>query len=461
MKKEIHHTNTYIHTVMYYWCDLYLRFFYVFVIQMLKERLCFDPEFWNLLTLRTHCLELMSDKVMKAAVLSEMKEEEEKEYSGELLINNCVNDSCTQGSQSFQCTEAAFVKQDLPEEQTVDVEEDKCVAISNDAHLNRRKWRKRLRRRKLSKSDDEAELGDDPEIKYNLKSTSLGNKPVYSLRRTPTNIDSSSSFKLPLNRKREYLSRCVKSQIFKRKGKKKRWLQGLPRLEQVPTVKEKKVKGRGLKRGRKPSVKMELSYPDNEIFLTKEEFDFQDAADTEDKKTAMPDLENELKHETQQAEDQLQHVYNLERDSGLEEHTDMDCGSSVTAQTQAFSQTQPLIQPQATVPAVHADPELDGPTLDLFSCPIETFHNYYIKFKDPDGERVQPPESESASDGLNGDTEQEPQPAVDTDMSNTEVSCLSVVSQGILDCSFIITGQLVFQIIYISLVLLVKQICFE
>uniref|UniRef100_A0A3B4Z879 Zinc finger protein 654 n=1 Tax=Seriola lalandi dorsalis TaxID=1841481 RepID=A0A3B4Z879_SERLL len=35
------------------------------ILQMLKERLCFDPEFWNFLTLKTHCLELISDKVMK------------------------------------------------------------------------------------------------------------------------------------------------------------------------------------------------------------------------------------------------------------------------------------------------------------------------------------------------------------------------------------------------------------
>lgn len=395
---------------------------------MLKERLCFDPEFWNLLTLRTHCLELMSDKVMKAAVLSEMKEEEEKDYSGELLINNCVNDSCSQVLHSCQCTEAAVVKQDLPEEQTVDEETGKCVAISNDAHLKRRKWR-RLRRRKQSKSDDEADLGDDPEIKYNLKSTSSGNKPMYSLRRNPTNLDNSASLKLPLNRKREYLSRCVKSQIFKRKGKKKRWLQGLPRLEQVPTVKEKKVKVRGIKRGRKPSVKMELSYPDNEIFLTEEGFGFQETTDTEDKQTSMPDLENELKQETEQMENQLEQTYNLEKDSELEEHTDMDCGNGVAAQTQEDSQTQlgstlcdkPPIEPQAAVPAVEADPELDGPPLDLFSCPIEQFHSYYIKFKNPDGEKVQLPES-SASDGFNGDTEQEPQPTVETEMSNTEVS---------------------------------------
>uniref|UniRef100_A0A3B4UKA4 Zinc finger protein 654 n=1 Tax=Seriola dumerili TaxID=41447 RepID=A0A3B4UKA4_SERDU len=84
------------------------------ILQMLKERLCFDPEFWNFLTLKTHCLELISDKVMKAAVLNEMKEEE-KEYSEELLTNNCLNDSCTQGLNLCQCTEATFVNQDLPE----------------------------------------------------------------------------------------------------------------------------------------------------------------------------------------------------------------------------------------------------------------------------------------------------------------------------------------------------------
>uniref|UniRef100_A0A8D0DGF4 Zinc finger protein 654 n=1 Tax=Sander lucioperca TaxID=283035 RepID=A0A8D0DGF4_SANLU len=72
------------------------------ILQMLKERLCFDPEFWNLLTLRNRCLELISDKAMKAAVLIEIKEEEEKEYSEELLINRCINDSCTQGFNSCQ-----------------------------------------------------------------------------------------------------------------------------------------------------------------------------------------------------------------------------------------------------------------------------------------------------------------------------------------------------------------------
>ncbi|KAG7241672.1 hypothetical protein INR49_025137 [Caranx melampygus] len=82
------------------------------ILQMLKERLCFDPEFWNLLTLRTHCLELISDKVMKAAVLNEM-EEEEKEYSEGIFTDNCLDDSCSQDFNLCQCTEAASVNHAL------------------------------------------------------------------------------------------------------------------------------------------------------------------------------------------------------------------------------------------------------------------------------------------------------------------------------------------------------------
>lgn len=404
--------------------DLGLTVVSIFVFQMLKERLCFDPEFWNLLTLRTHCLELMSDKVMKAAVLSEMKEEEEKEYSDEFSINNCVNDSCTRGLDSCQRTEAAVVKKALPEKQTMGKETEKLAVQSNDAHLKRRKWRRRLRRRKPSKSDDEADLGDDPEIKYNLKATSSGNKPVYSLRRNHTNAESSAPVKLPLNRKREYLSRCVKSQILKRKGRKKRWLQGLPRLEQVPAVKEKKVIGRGRKRGRKPSLKLELSYPNNEIALTERECAFE-ITDTEDKVTDMPDLENELKQESEQRVNHLDDMCKLEKDNGLEEGTDMDCGRGSIAQTQLGSGLceGPSQDPQAANPAVEADPELDGPPLDLFSCPVDQFHSYCLRQKNPDGERVPPPES-SASDGINGDTEHESEPTEELELSNTEVSCL-------------------------------------
>uniref|UniRef100_A0A3Q3EF72 Zinc finger protein 654 n=1 Tax=Kryptolebias marmoratus TaxID=37003 RepID=A0A3Q3EF72_KRYMA len=82
------------------------------ILQMLKERLCFDPEFWNLFTLRTYCLELMSDNIVKDAVLSEIKEEEEKVFNEEPLLNNCINESCTLGFHSCHCAQTAFVKQD-------------------------------------------------------------------------------------------------------------------------------------------------------------------------------------------------------------------------------------------------------------------------------------------------------------------------------------------------------------
>ncbi|XP_040005290.1 uncharacterized protein LOC120801966 isoform X2 [Xiphias gladius] len=386
------------------------------ILQMLKERLCFDPEFWNLLTLRTRCLELISDKVMKAAVLNEMKEEESiqyTEYSEELLTNNCLNDSCTQSFNLCQCTEATFVKQDLPEKQIIGGQVGKCVSPSNNDLLKSRKWRRRLRRRKHSVSDDEADPGDDPEITYNLKSTSSGNKPMYSLRGNHTNMENSASAKLPLNRKREYLSRCVKSQILKRKGQKKRWLQGLPRVEQVQTVKEKKVKVKGKKRGRKPLLKLELSYPDNDIFLTEDTSGFE--LNTEVTEQDMPHLENELGQKSEQKENQLEQMTDLEKENGLGKHTDLFSVSRLSGQTQEESQTQ-----LSSELAVEADPELDGPPLELLDCPIELLHSYSLKSKKPDNEKLQPQES-SATDELNGDAKQEPQPTVVTEVSNTEV----------------------------------------
>lgn len=452
---------------------------------MLKERLCFDPEFWNFLTLRTHCLELMNDKVVTAAVLDEM--EEEKAYSEELLKSNCVNESCTQDSISCNCTEAGFVN--LPEEQTVDGEAGKRVALSDNDSLKRRKWRKRLRRRKRPRSDDEFEIGDDPEIKYNVKSTSLGNNSVYSLRRNHTNKEN-SSVSLPLNRNREYLSRCVKSKILKRKGQKKRWLQGLPRLELVQAVTEKKVKVRGRKRGRKPLSKLELSYPDNEIYLNKEEYGFEKKMDTEDKEQNMPQLNCELEM-SDQKENQLGHLnrengehndlfyeikndrqmkdlkdnefeqmtdfkengehpdlafeikseqraYQLEKMMGPKkengEHNGLDCHNTLSEPSQEESQTQvesklcegPPIENQAAIGIAEADPvDLDGPLLELLDCPVELFHSYSFKSKSPDSENPQPPES-TASEDLNGSNEEEPHPSVETETTNIEVSYFSI-----------------------------------
>lgn len=389
---------------------------------MLKERLCFDPEFWNLLTLRAHCMELMSDKVMKAAVLSEMEEEEEKECHEELFFNNCLNDSCANGFESCQTFEAAVEQQELPVKPLVNAEVENCVDTSSDAPLKRRKWRRRLRRKRQS-VDDEGDPCKDPEFRYNLKSPGI--KPTgYSLRHNHTRSDNSASLKLPLNRKREYLSRCVKSQILKRKGRKKRWLQGLPRLELIPTVPEKKIKGRGRKRLWRSSQTLELCYPDNEIFSA--EFSLEMITDTENDTMDVPVLKNERQHQSEEVNHQLQQEDNPEKESGFGENTDADFGSSISPQIREDSQTRldpqerPPNGPQAT-PGVEADAALDGEPLALSSWPVEQLHSYCMRFQDADGENTQPPES-SASEEPNDDTEPEPQTTEDTEMSDTEVS---------------------------------------
>nr|XP_043868470.1 uncharacterized protein LOC122758381 [Solea senegalensis] len=389
------------------------------ILQMLKERLCFDPEFWNILTLRSHCLELISDSVLKAAVLNEMMEEE-KVYSEE-LSTNCLNEPCTQDVSVPQCTEVTLVNQDPPEEQIVDEQARQCVSPSNNAPLKRRKRRRRLRKRKHAVSDDEAEPGDDPEFKYNLQSTLPANKPMYSLRRTHTKMDSSASAKLPLNRKREYLSRCVKSQILKRKGRKRRWLQGLPKLEQVQTVLEKLVKVKGKKRGRKPLVKVEFSYPDNEIFLSGDESGFEEKPDTDNKELDVPHLDNELKPKSEDKENQLESLKDLGDESGPVKDTDMVCVNSDSEHTQEESETQPDSKlnegPPSEIPAVEGDPELDGPLLELMDCPIELQHCYSLTFRNPDGDELQ---ESIAPDEINGDSEQEPQPPMETEVSKTK-----------------------------------------
>ncbi|XP_029967206.1 uncharacterized protein LOC115402792 isoform X2 [Salarias fasciatus] len=380
------------------------------ILQMLKERLCFDPEFWNLLTLRNHCLELINDQVMKAAVLNEMKEEEEKEYNEELVTNSSVNSSCTHDT-SHNHTEEASAPQNPPQVETNQEAETKCVSSTNNAPLRRRNWRSRLRKRKRRPLyDEDIEQGDDPEISYNFKSTPLSNKPIYSLRRNHSNTENSPSVTLPLSRKREYLSRCVKSQILKRKGR-KRWLQGVPRLEQVQTFREKIVVVKGKKRGRKPLSRLDLSYPDNEIPLPVEEWDLQKTGDSEDTEHG-PHPEDSVNVEA--AEDKLE-----VDEKGNEEYTESLCSTNISDQeSQTASACKPENLSTELEAAVEASPELDGPPLELLDCPVELLHTYSVKSKTPESEN--PPESPEP-DELNGSTEEEPQPEVETKVSETEI----------------------------------------
>ncbi|XP_038862966.1 uncharacterized protein LOC120058402 isoform X3 [Salvelinus namaycush] len=185
-----------------------------YILQVLKEGLFFDPEFWNLLTLRTHCLELMTDKAMRDA-LNELKEEEELEQVEEEWIPSywMEEETCrihTDASHLHPHTNTALessdtvgqepeegLNGDAPESQTED------FPVRRRRRRRKRRWR---RRRRNCRSD--IEYADDPDIKYSL---------IH-------NLSSESSTKLPANRQREYLARHVKNKILKRRSRKPRWL---------------------------------------------------------------------------------------------------------------------------------------------------------------------------------------------------------------------------------------------
>lgn len=81
-------------------------FILLFSSQVLKKDLYFDPEFWNLIALRTNCLKLMNEKVVSAA-LEEIMEDK-------WISNYCTKDSafrssvlaCQKGSKSVLQAEA-------------------------------------------------------------------------------------------------------------------------------------------------------------------------------------------------------------------------------------------------------------------------------------------------------------------------------------------------------------------
>ncbi|KAM6970562.1 zinc finger protein 654-like [Aplochiton taeniatus] len=333
------------------------------VLQVLKKGLRFDPEFWNLLTLRSHCVELLSDTALKAAVLSEMNMEREEEAS------------CPESVA--EVAEEGELKESPPE------------LNGQEATVTKRKWKRRKRgRRKKRQESDDPDSGDDPEIKYFIKSPDSGpGQTKYELRRNPGAAHpqplSPSSSSLPAHRQREYLSRQVKKQILKRRGRKRRWLQGLPGQEQAGGVR---------KRGRRPREGLQISFPENEVVLEQEEPSVPD----EQGKSCL-DQGNELRSGNKDSqvlehkqEKELAQTVTVEEvngsnelweDYGLENHVDMQVdGSAGNGVRGVAGESGSDRAPEDR--AAQGDPGLDGPDLMLQECPLEFFHNYCEK---PDG----------------------------------------------------------------------------
>ncbi|XP_077435219.1 uncharacterized protein znf654 [Vanacampus margaritifer] len=361
------------------------------IMQMLKERLSFDPEFWSLLALRNHCLELIDDKVTKDALINEMSQEEEaEECCNEELTSICVNNSYPEEANLNKCT---GTESEIKPALLKRASDSHAVSLSSNAPVKKRRWGRRLKSKLLP--DEDINQGDDPEYMYDLKPSSLGYKTVYSLRRNHTKRENCTSVKLPLNRKREYLSRCVKSQILKRKGKKKGWLQGLPRPDAPQTVQEKVVILKGKKRGRKPAHRWEVSYPDNEISLPKDESGLGEKSDKEGTERQMPQPESaQMKTQPGDGKDRR-----TECDQSQEEATPI-CAAPAA--------------PQIVSAAVEAEAEaeLDGPLQELLSSAIELMHNYHLKSANSGTEN---PEKSSTQDN---DTAEGPPIIEESEKSN-------------------------------------------
>ncbi|XP_029985506.1 uncharacterized protein LOC115415965 isoform X2 [Sphaeramia orbicularis] len=70
-------------------------------LQILKKDLYFDPEFWNLIALRTNCLKLMSEKVVSAALEEIMEEKWVPDYCKEPSLRSRKS-SCQKGTKGLQ-----------------------------------------------------------------------------------------------------------------------------------------------------------------------------------------------------------------------------------------------------------------------------------------------------------------------------------------------------------------------
>ncbi|CAL8266823.1 unnamed protein product [Lota lota] len=376
-----------------------------YILQVLKERLCFDPEFWNLLTLRTYCLELISDQAMKAAVLSEMEEDEEQ-YQEEPTPDGNTTDFWVLGSTPS--LDLASISHGPPTLESGGLM-DSQPELSKDTLLVNRKKRRRRRIccRQQSWSEDEADIDDDPEFKSNITLNRADGHPKYSLRRKRTVLENHKSVKP--ERQREYLSRCVKNQIFKRKGRKRRWLQGLPRLDQGQVLKEFTiVKINGRKRGRKPLPKLELSFPDNEVCL-------QDERGNELKTTMLDrDLDEPflIKPHSDIGENIGPEKVTFDPSRTLEENergTNDDCICLIEhggPKTEADSKPN---EEACRVPATEADIALGSAVVESTSVLVQVFHNYCLQEEVSGDGDLQPLESTMVR-SQNGDTKLEGSP---------------------------------------------------
>ncbi|XP_007246756.3 zinc finger protein 654 [Astyanax mexicanus] len=215
------------------------------VIRILKKGLFFDPEFWNLLNIKTNCLKLMSDSVAKAALCEIMEEDK-------WVPNYCARGLCRCHTEP----ERTFIR-----------------SVAKPVSMNRQESEDG----RVRTFDDESSQGLPPK-KRGRKPGSQITKDLdpFPVRRSFRQLDLAQNHARQLNSRRQrLLTRQEDIRTLKRRGRKPRWL-----LEELAAQAENSAPREGKKPGRKPKqfkdlavetpvieITMELSYPDNEVDL--------------------------------------------------------------------------------------------------------------------------------------------------------------------------------------------------
>ncbi|CAL9690620.1 unnamed protein product [Knipowitschia caucasica] len=316
------------------------------ILQKLKEHLCFDPEFWNLLTLRTRCLELISDKTLQAAVLNEIEEERNCEAQA---AYNSVDESRVEQLVSPRA------EHNVNNSQVENTDAENVLPLTERENVpKRRRGRRRkveIERERLAKAIAESNKDDDPEVVFDIQPDKSDS---YSLRHIHKNRENAAPVKFPLNRNREYLTRCVKNQLLTRRGH-KRWLQGMQTLDREEFLKVKRILYKGKQRGRKPFYRVEFSFPDNEIQVVKESLPGSRIVTTSEEEGVQS-----IKDDSKPA------LASAEKTSSLAEAS--------------------LPMEEERVPAMEGDPALDGPVVDFPDSATEVFHSYCLNSRTAEGE---------------------------------------------------------------------------
>ncbi|XP_076838649.1 uncharacterized protein znf654 [Brachyhypopomus gauderio] len=217
------------------------------LIRILKKGLCFDPEFWSLLNIRTNCLKLMSEKEATDALCEIMEEDR-------WTPTCCVRDQCKCHTEPERTVNEEMAKS--PSKHKSETVDNQVKPLSEDTTSTVPLRKKRGRKPKIMKDPD-----------------------LCPVRRSFRQLDLAQNHARQLsNRHQRFLTRQVENKTLKRRGRKPRWL-----LEELAAQAENSAPRQGKRPGRKPKqlnivkdisvqtpvieITTEISYPDNEIDL--------------------------------------------------------------------------------------------------------------------------------------------------------------------------------------------------